>query len=63
MVKPRNWKEINRIREIYWKEIFDDINNAFDELSENLNKQIDAKRRQVQTILLEKSHPYKSKKV
>lgn len=62
MVKPKNWRDINSIREAFWKEVFDDVNTSFDEISHKTLALIDEKRKELQTLLLKKAHPYKEQK-
>ena len=62
MVKPKNWRQINAIREAFWKEVFDDVNAAFDEISQKTLALIDEKRKELQTLLLKKAHSYKEEK-
>jgi hypothetical protein len=62
MPKPRNWKQIAAIREAFWKEVFDDVNASFDEISQKTLALIDEKRKELQTLLLEEAHCYKQTK-
>ena len=62
MVKPKNWRQVNAIREAFWKEVFDDVNASFDEITQKTMALIDEKRKELQTLLLKKAHPYKEGK-
>jgi hypothetical protein len=62
MVKPKNWRQINAIREAFWKEAFDDVNTTFDEISQKTLALIDEKRKELQDLLLKKANYYKTEK-
>jgi hypothetical protein len=62
MVKPKNWRQVNAIREAFWKEVFDDVNAAFDEISHKTLALIDDQRKELQTLLLKKASCYKEEK-
>jgi len=62
MAKPKNWRQINAIREAFWKEAFDDVNASFDEISQKTLALIDEKRKELQTLLLKKANYYKKEK-
>lgn len=62
MVKPKNWRQINAIREAFWKEAFDDVNTTFDEISRKTLALIDEKRKELQDLLLKKANYYKTEK-
>jgi hypothetical protein len=62
MVKPKNWRQINAIREAFWKEAFDDVNRTFDEISQKTLALIDEKRKELQDLLLKKANYYKTEK-
>jgi hypothetical protein len=62
MVKPKNWRQINAIREAFWKEAFDDVNASFDEISQKTVALIDEKRKELLDLLLKKANYYKTEK-
>lgn len=62
MVKPKNWRQINTIREAFWKESFNDVNASFDEITQKTVALIDEKRKELQTLLLKKASYYKERR-
>ena len=60
--KPKNWRQINAIREDFWKAVFDDVNGAFDAISRDTQILVDNKRKDLQNLLLKKAKLYKADK-
>jgi hypothetical protein len=59
MTKPKNWKEVNRIRENFAMELIDDINKCFDDTKLAILEIIDEKRIEAVNLLVKRSRKYK----
>ena len=59
MTKPKNWKEVNRIRENFAMELIDDINKCFDDAKLATLEIIDKKRIETVNLLVNRSRKYK----
>jgi len=60
MTKPKNWKEVNRIRENFAMELIDDINKCFDDAKLATLEIIDKKRIETVNLLVKRSRKYKA---
>lgn len=63
MAKPRNWKEIQKIREQLWKEMFDEVNESFDQASKKALKAINEARLELHKKFEEKIFLYRKRSI
>jgi hypothetical protein len=61
-VKPKNWKQINAVREGFYSDVFDDLNEVLGKLQLDVGEKIDAARMELHRIMQNKSEIYKNHK-